>query len=90
MSEWNDVMDQLISPPSVSMSTHKLGLMVANLAIIDVTRDQPKIHVFDFEIVQGGQYAALIHAVAERCYKEVWHREYCFAWCKGWRNCGGA
>ncbi|KAJ6844110.1 scarecrow-like protein 8 [Iris pallida] len=44
----------------------KLGLMAANLAILDATRDQPKIHVVDFDIGQGGQYAALIHAVAER------------------------
>ncbi|KAJ6829024.1 putative scarecrow-like protein 8 [Iris pallida] len=44
----------------------KLGLMAANLAILDATRESPSIHVVDFDIGQGGQYAALIHAVAER------------------------
>ncbi|RWW48947.1 hypothetical protein BHE74_00044953 [Ensete ventricosum] len=44
----------------------KLGLMAANLAILEATKDQAMIHILDFSLIQGGQYAALLHALAER------------------------
>nr|AYM54760.1 scarecrow-like protein 8-like transcript variant X2 [Cymbidium ensifolium] len=44
----------------------KFGLMAANLAILDATKDNPKIHIVDFDIGQGGQLASLIHAISER------------------------
>ncbi|KAK8965572.1 Scarecrow-like protein 8 [Platanthera guangdongensis] len=44
----------------------KLGLMAANLAILEATKDQPKIHIIDFDIGQGGQLASLIHLMSER------------------------
>lgn len=44
----------------------KLGLMAANLAILEATKDQPKIHIIDFDIGQGGQLASLIHLISER------------------------
>ncbi|CAL9078523.1 unnamed protein product [Musa textilis] len=44
----------------------KLGFVTANSAILDATKDEPKIHILDFEVGQGGQYAALIQTVAER------------------------
>ncbi|XP_074584633.1 LOW QUALITY PROTEIN: scarecrow-like protein 8 [Curcuma longa] len=44
----------------------KLGLTAANLAILEATKDRPKIHVIDFEIGHGGQYVALLHALADR------------------------
>lgn len=44
----------------------KLGFMAANLAILEATRDQLKIHIVDFDIGQGNQYITLIHALAGR------------------------
>lgn len=44
----------------------KLGLMVANLAILDASRDQAKIHILDFDVGQGSQYMALLHELANR------------------------
>ncbi|KAG4182319.1 hypothetical protein ERO13_A09G042600v2 [Gossypium hirsutum] len=47
----------------------KLGFMAANQAILDATLDQPsckKLHIIDFDIGQGGQYATLLHALSER------------------------
>lgn len=44
----------------------KLGLMAANLAILEATKDNPKIHIVDFDIGQGSQLASLIHAISER------------------------
>ncbi|XP_074586317.1 scarecrow-like protein 21 [Curcuma longa] len=44
----------------------KLGLMAANLAILEATKDFPKIHILDFEVGHGGQYVALIHALVDR------------------------
>ncbi|ONK72858.1 uncharacterized protein A4U43_C04F24140 [Asparagus officinalis] len=44
----------------------KLGLMAANFAILDATRDYSKIHIVDFDLGQGGQYASLINSIAER------------------------
>ncbi|URD96332.1 Scarecrow-like protein 8 [Musa troglodytarum] len=44
----------------------KLGLITANLAILEATKEQPMIHILDFDVGQGGQYAVLLHALAER------------------------
>ncbi|KAL0904200.1 hypothetical protein M5K25_026277 [Dendrobium thyrsiflorum] len=44
----------------------KLGLMAANLAILEATKDNPKIHILDFDIGQGSQLASLIHSFSER------------------------
>ncbi|THU66552.1 hypothetical protein C4D60_Mb05t15340 [Musa balbisiana] len=44
----------------------KLGLVAANLAILEATKDQSRIHILDFSLGQGGQYAALLHVLAER------------------------
>ncbi|RWW66318.1 hypothetical protein BHE74_00026314 [Ensete ventricosum] len=44
----------------------RLGFVTANSAILDATKDEPKIHILDFEVGQGGQYAALIQTVAKR------------------------
>ncbi|XP_065039228.1 scarecrow-like protein 8 [Musa acuminata AAA Group] len=44
----------------------KLGLVAANLAILEATKDQSMIHILDFSLGQGGQYAALLHVLAER------------------------
>ncbi|CAA2994297.1 Hypothetical predicted protein [Olea europaea subsp. europaea] len=45
----------------------KLGIMAANLAILEATSDQffNKLHVVDFDIGQGGQYVHLLHALAK-------------------------
>ncbi|KAG6503677.1 scarecrow-like protein 8 [Zingiber officinale] len=44
----------------------KLGLMAANLGILETTKDRSQIHILDFDIGHGGQYAALLHALADR------------------------
>ncbi|PKA60416.1 Scarecrow-like protein 8 [Apostasia shenzhenica] len=44
----------------------KLTLMAANLAILEATKDSPKVHILDFDLGQGRQMASLIHAIAER------------------------
>ncbi|KAF3796724.1 Scarecrow-like protein 8 [Nymphaea thermarum] len=44
----------------------KLGFMAANLAILEAVRDRNRIHIIDFDIGQGNQYATLIQALAER------------------------
>ncbi|CAL9160077.1 unnamed protein product [Musa hybrid cultivar] len=44
----------------------KLGLIAANLAILEATKDHPKIHILDFQVGQGGQYVTFLHALAER------------------------
>ncbi|ONK62009.1 uncharacterized protein A4U43_C08F35860 [Asparagus officinalis] len=44
----------------------KLGHVAANFAILDAARDHPKIHIVDFDLSQGVQYASLINAVSER------------------------
>ncbi|KAF8379551.1 hypothetical protein HHK36_028991 [Tetracentron sinense] len=45
----------------------KLGFMVANLAILEATSDQPNnVHVVDFDMGEGSQYITLIYALAER------------------------
>ncbi|XP_074559691.1 scarecrow-like protein 21 [Curcuma longa] len=44
----------------------KIGLMAANLAILEATKDQPKIHIVDFQVSHGDQYAALIYALVDR------------------------
>ncbi|KAJ8547597.1 hypothetical protein K7X08_011183 [Anisodus acutangulus] len=47
----------------------KLGFMAANLAIIEAVANHPsnKLHVIDFDIVQGGQqYLHLLHALATK------------------------
>ncbi|KAL0923547.1 hypothetical protein M5K25_007608 [Dendrobium thyrsiflorum] len=44
----------------------KLALMTANLAIIEATKDHPKIHIIDFDVGQGLQLASLLHSLAER------------------------
>ncbi|MQL68542.1 hypothetical protein Taro_000853, partial [Colocasia esculenta] len=43
-----------------------LGFCAANLAILDATRGQSKIHIVDFDVGQGLQYAALVKTLAER------------------------
>ncbi|KAH7664450.1 Scarecrow-like protein 8 [Dioscorea alata] len=43
----------------------KLSLLAANLAILDATRDHLKIHIIDFDVGQGVQYATFIHALAD-------------------------
>ncbi|XP_008783453.1 scarecrow-like protein 8 [Phoenix dactylifera] len=42
------------------------ALFAANLAILEATRDSPRIHILDFDVGQGSQYMALIQALAER------------------------
>ncbi|KAJ8506330.1 hypothetical protein OPV22_007216 [Ensete ventricosum] len=44
----------------------KLGIIAANLAILEATMDHPKIHILDFQVGQGGQYVTFLHALAER------------------------
>ncbi|CAN6480993.1 unnamed protein product [Victoria cruziana] len=44
----------------------KLGFLAANLAILEAVRDRSRIHIIDFDIGQGNQYATLIQALAER------------------------
>ncbi|XP_059298837.1 scarecrow-like protein 8 [Lycium ferocissimum] len=46
----------------------KLGFMAANLAILEAVTDHPsnKLHVIDFDIVQGEQYWHLLHALAAK------------------------
>ncbi|WOL06139.1 hypothetical protein Cni_G14871 [Canna indica] len=44
----------------------KLALIAANLAILEATKDEPRIHIIDFEVGHGGQYAALLYALADR------------------------
>ncbi|XP_020093246.1 LOW QUALITY PROTEIN: scarecrow-like protein 8 [Ananas comosus] len=45
----------------------RLGLLAANLAVLDAARDRSGIHVLDFDVGGGGaQHAALIRALAER------------------------
>nr|CAD1844613.1 unnamed protein product [Ananas comosus var. bracteatus] len=44
----------------------KLGLAVANLAILEAARGHPKLHVVDFDVGSGAQHAELIRALAER------------------------
>ncbi|GAA0144667.1 hypothetical protein LIER_27415 [Lithospermum erythrorhizon] len=67
-----------------TLSTHKLydispcfklGFMAANMAIIEATtmEDQlcNKLHVIDFDIGQGGQYAHLLHALAAKKHNKL-------------------
>ncbi|XAR53632.1 hypothetical protein NMG60_11022258 [Bertholletia excelsa] len=51
----------------------KLGLMAANLAILETTSDQQtqKLHVVDFDIGKGIQYEHLIQALASRKTDEI-------------------
>lgn len=44
----------------------KLALMTANLAILEATKQHPKIHIVDFDVGQGFQLASLLHSLAER------------------------
>lgn len=46
----------------------KLGLMAANLAILEAAEEDgySKIHVLDFDVGQGGQYGQLLHALAAK------------------------
>ncbi|KAG1362395.1 putative Scarecrow-like protein 8 [Cocos nucifera] len=44
----------------------KHALLAANLAILQATRDYPRIHILDFDLGQGSQYVSLIHAIGER------------------------
>ncbi|XP_008807223.1 scarecrow-like protein 8 [Phoenix dactylifera] len=44
----------------------KHALFAANLAILEATRDYPRIHILDFDLRQGSQYVPLIQALAER------------------------
>ncbi|KAG1354668.1 scarecrow-like protein 8 [Cocos nucifera] len=41
------------------------ALLAANLAIVEATRDAPRVHILDFDVGQGRQYMALIQALAE-------------------------
>lgn len=43
-----------------------LGFFAADLAILEATRDHPKIHIVDFDIGDGAHYTHLIRALAER------------------------
>lgn len=43
-----------------------LGFLAADLAILEAIRDQPKIHIVDFDIGDGTHYTHLIRALAER------------------------
>ncbi|XXG77653.1 hypothetical protein AAC387_Pa08g1763 [Persea americana] len=43
-----------------------LGFLAAALAILEATRDHPKIHIVDFDIGDGAHYTHLIKALAER------------------------
>ncbi|RWR86577.1 scarecrow-like protein 8 [Cinnamomum micranthum f. kanehirae] len=43
-----------------------LGFFAADLAILEATRDHPKIHIVDFDIGDGAHYTYLIRALAER------------------------
>jgi hypothetical protein len=44
----------------------KFGYMSANGAIAEAMRDEPKVHIIDFQIAQGSQWVTLIQAVAAR------------------------
>ncbi|KAG0474416.1 hypothetical protein HPP92_014102 [Vanilla planifolia] len=44
----------------------KFGLMAANLAILEATKDHSKVHILDFDVGQGGQLAFLLNSIAER------------------------
>ncbi|THU74340.1 hypothetical protein C4D60_Mb04t32320 [Musa balbisiana] len=44
----------------------KLGFVAASSAILEATKDESKIHIVDFEVGQGGQYDALLLALAKR------------------------
>ncbi|XP_002971092.2 scarecrow-like protein 21 [Selaginella moellendorffii] len=44
----------------------KFGYMAANGAIAEALKDEPRVHIIDFEIAQGTQYIALIQALARR------------------------
>ncbi|GER54920.1 GRAS family transcription factor [Striga asiatica] len=44
----------------------KFGHLSANGAITEAMRDEPRIHIIDFQIAQGSQWAPLIQAVAGR------------------------
>ncbi|KAK1320637.1 Scarecrow-like protein 8 [Acorus calamus] len=42
-----------------------IGFLVANHVILEATKAQSKIHIVDFDIGSGGQYAALLHSLKE-------------------------
>ncbi|KAG6500004.1 scarecrow-like protein 8 [Zingiber officinale] len=44
----------------------KIGLVAANLAILEATKEQPNIHILDFQVSHAGQYSALIDALVDR------------------------
>ncbi|KAJ8512467.1 hypothetical protein OPV22_002901 [Ensete ventricosum] len=44
----------------------KLAFIVANHAILEATKDEPNIHIIDFEVGHGSQYAAFLHALTQR------------------------
>ncbi|XP_071725685.1 scarecrow-like protein 21 [Rutidosis leptorrhynchoides] len=44
----------------------KFGYLSANGAIAEATKNEDKIHIIDFQIAQGGQWATLIQALAGR------------------------
>ncbi|KAL3637503.1 DNA topoisomerase 2-associated protein pat1 [Castilleja foliolosa] len=44
----------------------KFGYLSANGAIAEAMKNEKKIHIIDFQIVQGGQWIALIQALAAR------------------------
>ncbi|CAA0833620.1 Scarecrow-like protein 5 [Striga hermonthica] len=44
----------------------KFGYLSANGAIAEAMRDEPQIHIIDFQIAQGAQWAPLIQALAGR------------------------
>ncbi|CAL9087325.1 unnamed protein product [Musa textilis] len=44
----------------------KLAFIAANHAILEATKDEPKIHILDFEVGHGSQYAAFLHALTQR------------------------
>lgn len=50
----------------VASPIFNLGFFAADLAILEATRDHPKIHIVDFDIGDGAHYIHLIRALAER------------------------
>ncbi|XP_065001883.1 scarecrow-like protein 8 [Musa acuminata AAA Group] len=44
----------------------KLAFIAANHAILEATKDEPNIHILDFEVGHGSQYAAFLHALTQR------------------------
>ncbi|KAK1261804.1 Scarecrow-like protein 8 [Acorus gramineus] len=44
----------------------KLGFLAANHVILEATKAQSKIHIVDFDIGRGRQYAALLHSLKQQ------------------------